>query len=78
MDILTKHQENALSLFPNSGWHTVHNLPDFWSPTRVRRPEYTAQLLKEKGYLESRVVGRNIVLGLGLYFEYRKVLAPYQ
>lgn len=55
MPKLTKHQERALKLFPDEGWHRVDNVPSFW--LWIIHREATARKLEEKGYLEGKLFG---------------------
>lgn len=75
---LTEHQATALRNFPNEGWHRVDRLgmgdeaiQDYYYHTR--RAEFTAELLGQKGYLESRVKPDVWKYSFELYREYRKV-----
>lgn len=76
---LTKHQEMALKLFPDDGWHKISSLDDDLSSYyfQVHRPEYTAELLEKNGYLISRIKPDNwnpkTDSVYALYYEYKKI-----
>ena len=72
MNKLTKHQSEALKLFPDTGWYAVRDVPDFkW--LYVLHPEATAQKLFDKGFLERRLTGYIPGVMFSGDFEFRKV-----